>query len=104
MAAQDLEDPVLKGSQVESFSRRIDHTALVDVDLPASDTEDRGLASRRGNPITECRAQANQQLAHDEETRVVFGMAMEAIKLGAVDDVLPIGEIAGAIRAFNARG
>ncbi len=104
MAAQDLEDPVLKGSQVESLSRRIGHTALVDVDLPASDPEDRGLASRRGNPITECRAQANQQLAHDEATCVVFGVPMEAIKLGAVDDVLRIGEIAGANRAFDARG
>ena len=42
--------------------------------------------------------------AQDDETSVVFGMSMEAIKLGAADDVLPIGGIAAAIRAFDARG
>ncbi len=43
-------------------------------------------------------------IAQNEATCVVFGMPMEAIKLGAVDDVLPLGEVAGAIRAFDARG
>jgi two-component system, chemotaxis family, protein-glutamate methylesterase/glutaminase len=43
-------------------------------------------------------------IAQNEATCVVFGMPMEAIKLGAVDDVLPIGEIAGAIKTFDARG
>jgi two-component system chemotaxis response regulator CheB len=43
-------------------------------------------------------------IAQDEATCVVFGMPMEAIKLGAADDVLPLGNIATAIRAFDARG
>jgi two-component system chemotaxis response regulator CheB len=43
-------------------------------------------------------------IAQDEASCVVFGMPMEAIKLGAADDVLPLGNIATAIRAFDARG
>ena len=43
-------------------------------------------------------------IAQNEATCVVFGMPMEAIKLGAADDVLPLGEVAAAIRAFDARG
>jgi two-component system chemotaxis response regulator CheB len=43
-------------------------------------------------------------IAQDEASCVVFGMPMEAIKLGAVDDVLPLGEVSRAIRAFDARG
>jgi two-component system chemotaxis response regulator CheB len=43
-------------------------------------------------------------IAQNEATCVVFGMPMEAIKLGAINDVLPLGDIAGAIRAFDARG
>jgi len=33
-------------------------------------------------------------IAQDEDSCVVFGMPKEAIKLGAVDCVLPLGEIA----------
>ncbi|MGQ0730906.1 chemotaxis protein CheB, partial [Acidovorax sp.] len=43
-------------------------------------------------------------VAQDEASCVVFGMPMEAIKLGAVDEVLPLDQIAGAIRRFDARG
>ena len=42
-------------------------------------------------------------VAQDEQTCVVFGMPKEAIRLGAVDDVLPLGEIAAAILRFDAR-
>jgi two-component system chemotaxis response regulator CheB len=38
-------------------------------------------------------------IAQDEATSVVFGMPNEAIKRGAVDTVLPLGSIAGAILA-----
>jgi len=38
-------------------------------------------------------------IAQDEATCVVFGMPKEAIKAGAVDKVLPLGDIAGAILA-----
>jgi two-component system chemotaxis response regulator CheB len=36
-------------------------------------------------------------IAQDEASCVVFGMPKEAIKAGAVDKVLPLSEIAGAI-------
>jgi two-component system chemotaxis response regulator CheB len=44
-----------------------------------------------------------QTIAQNEETCVVFGMPMEAIKLGAVDLTLPLDEIAQAIKHFSAR-
>jgi len=39
-------------------------------------------------------------LAQDEETCVVFGMPREAVKLGAVDDIVPIQRIPRAIVSF----
>jgi two-component system chemotaxis response regulator CheB len=43
-------------------------------------------------------------LAQDEATCVVFGMPKEAVRLGAVDEVLPLEAMAGAIQRFDARG
>ena len=43
-------------------------------------------------------------IAQDEESCVVFGMPMEAIRLGAVDDVLALQRIADAVTRFDARG
>lgn len=43
-------------------------------------------------------------LAQDEASCVVFGMPKEAIRLGAVDEVLPLDGMAGAIQRFDARG
>ncbi len=42
-------------------------------------------------------------IAQNEESCVVFGMPKEAIALGAVDEVIPIGQVARAILAFDAR-
>lgn len=42
-------------------------------------------------------------IAQDEATCVVFGMPMEAIKLKAVDDVLPLHAMANAIMRFDAK-
>jgi two-component system chemotaxis response regulator CheB len=42
-------------------------------------------------------------LAQNEETCVVFGMPKEAIRMGGVDEILPLGQMARAITAFNAR-
>jgi two-component system chemotaxis response regulator CheB len=39
-------------------------------------------------------------LAQDEQTCVVFGMPREAVKLGAVDNVVPIQHIPEAIVSF----
>lgn len=43
-------------------------------------------------------------IAQDEASCVVFGMPKEAIKLGAVDQVLPLDRVSGAILQFDARG
>jgi two-component system chemotaxis response regulator CheB len=43
-------------------------------------------------------------VAQDEESCVVFGMPMEAIKLGAVDEVLPLSQMASRITRFDQRG
>lgn len=43
-------------------------------------------------------------IAQNEESCVVFGMPKEAIKLGGVDEILPLTQMATAIRAFDARG
>ena len=43
-------------------------------------------------------------IAQDEASCVVFGMPKEAIKLGAVDDILPLDRMAQSITQFDARG
>ncbi|WP_374564731.1 chemotaxis response regulator protein-glutamate methylesterase [Ideonella sp.] len=43
-------------------------------------------------------------IAQDEASCVVFGMPKEAIRLGAVDDILPLDRVARAILQFDARG
>ena len=43
-------------------------------------------------------------LAQDEASCVVFGMPKEAIRLGAVDQVMPLDAMAAAIRQFDTRG
>jgi two-component system chemotaxis response regulator CheB len=43
-------------------------------------------------------------LAQDRESSVVFGMAAQAIRRGAADGVLPLGEMAGAILKSGLRG
>lgn len=42
-------------------------------------------------------------IAQDEDSCVVFGMPKEAIKLQAVDDILPLDDVARAILQFDAR-
>ena len=42
-------------------------------------------------------------LAQDEESCVVFGMPMEAIRLGGVDEVLALSQMARAVLDFDAR-
>jgi two-component system chemotaxis response regulator CheB len=43
-------------------------------------------------------------IAQNEETCVVFGMPKEAIQMGAIDEVMPITQVARSILAFDARG
>ncbi len=41
-------------------------------------------------------------IAQDEASCVVFGMPREAIRMGAVDRVLPLDRIAGELMALSA--
>ena len=43
-------------------------------------------------------------IAQDEASCVVFGMPKEAIKLGAVDDILPLDRVGRAMMQFDAAG
>ena len=43
-------------------------------------------------------------IAQNEESCVVFGMPKEAIALGAVDEVLPLNQVARSILQFDSRG
>lgn len=43
-------------------------------------------------------------IAQDEASCVVFGMPKEAIKLGAVDQVMPLERVSSAILQFDVRG
>jgi len=47
--------------------------------------------------LLELRQSGAWNIAQDEASCVVFGMPREAIALGAVDEVLPLGEIAGQV-------
>ncbi len=47
--------------------------------------------------------QGARTIAQDEASCVVFGMPKEAIALGAVDEVMAIGQVARAILGFDAR-
>ena len=63
------------------------------------------LEDSRRELLTSLRTAARSRtLAQDEPSCVVFGMPKEAIKLGAVDEVLPLDRVAGAILQFDARG
>ena len=59
---------------------------------------------RRARHEAACTTAAPAPIAQDEASCVVFGMPKEAIELGAVDEVLPLDRMAGAITHFDARG
>jgi two-component system chemotaxis response regulator CheB len=44
----------------------------------------------------------SKTIAQDEASCIVFGMPREAIRLGAVDHVLPLSRIAGELMARTA--
>jgi two-component system chemotaxis response regulator CheB len=55
-----------------------------------------GDDGRRG--VCAVKAAGGGVIAESEESAVVFGMPKQAIRSGAVDRVVPLGEIASAIR------
>jgi two-component system chemotaxis response regulator CheB len=62
-----------------------------------------GMGDDGAKGMKELKEAGAATLAQDEESCVVFGMPKEAIRLGAVDHVLPIDKVAAAIASFDAR-
>lgn len=58
-----------------------------------------GMGADGAHGLSELRAAGGRVLAQDQATSVVFGMPQAAMRSGAVDHVLPLEEMAGAIRA-----
>jgi two-component system chemotaxis response regulator CheB len=56
-----------------------------------------GMGDDGARGLKEMRDAGARTLAQDEASCVVYGMPKEAVKLGAVDAILPLCEIAGAI-------
>jgi two-component system, chemotaxis family, protein-glutamate methylesterase/glutaminase len=55
-----------------------------------------GMGDDGAKGMLEMKEAGAYTIAQDEASCVVFGMPKEAIKLGAIDTVLPLGDIAGA--------
>jgi len=58
-----------------------------------------GMGADGANGLLDMHRAGAYTIAQDEATCAVFGMPNEAIRRGAVRDVLPLGKIAAAIRA-----
>jgi len=56
-----------------------------------------GMGDDGAKGMLEMKENSAQTIAQDEASCVVFGMPNEAIKLGAVDHVLPLGAISGEV-------
>ena len=56
-----------------------------------------GMGADGATAMREMHDRGSYNLAQDEASCVVFGMPKEAITAGAIDDVLPIGHIAGRL-------
>lgn len=56
-----------------------------------------GMGDDGARGMLELKEAGAVNLAQDEDTCVVFGMPKEAIKIGAVDKVLPLGKLAPAV-------
>jgi len=56
-----------------------------------------GMGDDGAKGMLEMRQAGGYTIAQDEATSVVFGMPAEAIKLSAVQQVLPLGAIAGEV-------
>jgi two-component system chemotaxis response regulator CheB len=59
-----------------------------------------GMGDDGASGMLEMKQAGAATIAQDEATSVIFGMPKEAIERGAVDTILPLPEIAGAILAY----
>jgi len=61
-----------------------------------------GMGRDGANAMGLIKAKGGHTIAQDKQTSIIFGMPAEAIRLGVVDEVLPLNQIAAkAIRAIN---
>jgi two-component system chemotaxis response regulator CheB len=56
-----------------------------------------GMGDDGAQAIRRVHARGGKTIAESADTAIIFGMPNEAIKTGAVDQVLPLNAIAGAI-------
>ena len=56
-----------------------------------------GMGDDRAKGLLEMKQAGAYTIAQDEASCVVFGMPKEAIKLGGVDKILPLEDIAGTV-------
>jgi two-component system chemotaxis response regulator CheB len=63
-----------------------------------------GMGDDGARGMKQLHDQGARTIAQNEATCIVFGMPKEAIALGAIDDVVPIHEVARSILGFDARG
>jgi two-component system, chemotaxis family, protein-glutamate methylesterase/glutaminase len=56
-----------------------------------------GMGSDAAKGALAVKSKGGFVLAQDEATSMIFGMPAEAIKVGAVDEVLPLGELSAAV-------
>jgi two-component system, chemotaxis family, protein-glutamate methylesterase/glutaminase len=62
-----------------------------------------GMGDDGARGLREMRDAGARTIGQDEQSCVVYGMPKEAVKLGGVELVLPLGEIAGAIAGTISR-
>jgi two-component system chemotaxis response regulator CheB len=56
-----------------------------------------GMGDDGSDAIRRVRERGGKTIAESPDTAIIFGMPNQAIKTGAVEQVLPLNEIAGAI-------
>jgi len=57
-----------------------------------------GMGDDGSESIREVHEAGGKTIAESSETAIIFGMPAEAIRTGAIDEVLPLGQIPEAIR------
>jgi two-component system chemotaxis response regulator CheB len=102
-----------EGLQIRTFAAKVNDLYAPSVDrlvISASDAcAERlvaiimtGMGDDGAQAIRRVRERGGRTIAESPQTAIIFGMPNEAIKTGCVDEVLPLGEIPGAIQRLCA--
>ena len=79
---------------LESVARLSDVSSVIAVILT-------GMGGDGGRGVKAIKSAGGRVLAEAPETAVIFGMPEEAIRTGAVDEIVPLGQVADAIAKFT---